>query len=44
MNKLTKTLGIRMILIAIMIGISGMISASAATITNNGQYFTHIIF
>lgn len=39
MNKLKKTLRIAsMILIAIMIGMSGMISASAATITNNGQY------
>lgn len=39
MNKLKKTLRIAsMILIAIMLGMSGMISASAATITNNGQY------
>lgn len=39
MNNLKKTLRIAsMILIAIMIGMSGMISASAATITTSGQY------
>ena len=39
MNNFKKTLRIiSMLLIAIMIGMSGMISASAATITNNGQY------
>lgn len=39
MNKLKKALRIAsMMLIAIMIGMSGMISANAATITTSGQY------
>ncbi|WP_295096747.1 hypothetical protein, partial [uncultured Catenibacterium sp.] len=39
MNKLKKALRIAsMMLIAIMIGMSGMINANAATITTSGQY------